>query len=198
MSALAGIDQALWDIKGKAFGAPPTTSCRCSAAGCATGSRCTVDRRRPVVRNCQGRKEVVDLRFTAVKDERHRERWYVDLWTRSTGSGCASRRCARRRRPCNIGIGVDFHGRAQAHGQSGVAALSELHRLMFCREPVLSEHASTVCRRCASPHPDRTGREAVLLLGLQDDLWPAWSGHHPARPVALWRHHRGPQDRAPG
>lgn len=137
MSALAGIDQALWDIKGKAFGVPTY-----ELLGGRVRDRIKVyswiggDRPAETARAA---KEVVDLGFTAVKMNGTEEMQYVDSWDK-VDRAVASVAAVRDAVGPNIGIGVDFHGRV--HKPMAKVLLRELepYRLMFVEEPVLSEH----------------------------------------------------------
>lgn len=178
MSALAGIDQALWDIKGKAFGVPTY-----ELLGGRVRDRIKVyswiggDRPSETARAA---KEVVDLGFTAVKMNGTEEMQYVDSWDK-VDRAVASVAAVRDAVGPNIGIGVDFHGRV--HKPMAKVLLRELepYRLMFVEEPVLSEHVDgfvDVLRQ--SPIPIALGErlfsrwdcKTILASGAVDIIQP--------------------------
>ncbi|MHC9295276.1 galactonate dehydratase [Mycobacterium sp. LTG2003] len=178
MSALAGIDQALWDIKGKAFGVPTY-----ELLGGRVRDRIKVyswiggDRPSETARAA---KEVVDLGFSAVKMNGTEEMQYVDSWDK-VDRAVASVAAVRDAVGPNIGIGVDFHGRV--HKPMAKVLLRELepYRLMFVEEPVLSEHVDgflDVLRQ--SPIPIALGErlfsrwdcKTILASGAVDIIQP--------------------------
>ncbi|MFI1912940.1 galactonate dehydratase [Nocardia sp. NPDC020380] len=137
MSALAGIDQALWDIKGKSFGVPVH-----ELLGGRVRDRMKVyswiggDRPSDTAKAAR---EVVDRGFTAVKMNGTDELQYLDSFDKI--DRCVANVAAVRAAVGpDIGIGVDFHGRV--HKPMAKVLLRELepYRLMFVEEPVLSEH----------------------------------------------------------
>ena len=108
MSAIAGIDQALWDIKGKFYGAPVYDL---------LGGRCRDKMRvyswiggdRPADAAKQA-KEKMAQGFSAVKMNAVEELQYVDSYAKIDP---VLERVAEIRRVCGNGlsIGIDFHGR---------------------------------------------------------------------------------------
>jgi galactonate dehydratase len=137
MSALAGIDQALWDIKGKVFGVPAY-----ELLGGKVRDRIKVyswvggDRPADTAAAARG---VVDRGFTAVKLLGTEELQYIDSWDKVERC-VANVGAVRDAVGPHIGIGVDFHGRV--HKPMAKVLLRELEpfHLMFVEEPVLSEH----------------------------------------------------------
>ncbi|GAB3262463.1 D-galactonate dehydratase [Arthrobacter pigmenti] len=136
MSALAGIDQALWDIKGKSFGVPVS-----ELLGGSVRDKIRVyswiGGDRPADTAAAAR-ETVDRGFTAVKMNGTSELQYVDSWDKV--QACIdSVGAVRDAVGPNVGIGVDFHGRV--HKPMAKVLLRELEqfKLMFIEEPVLSE-----------------------------------------------------------
>ncbi|RWL45854.1 MAG: galactonate dehydratase [Mesorhizobium sp.] len=136
MSAIAGIDQALWDIKGKALGVPvhellggklrETIKVYSWIGG---------DRPAEVA---AGAKDVVARGFRALKMNGTEELQIVDSHDRIDA---AVERVAMVREAVgpNIGIAVDFHGRVHRPMARILVKELEPYRLMFIEEPVLSE-----------------------------------------------------------
>ncbi len=137
MSAIAGIDQALWDIKGKALGVPVH-----DLLGGRLRDRIKVyswiggDRPADVA---SGAKDAVARGFKALKMNATEELQIVDSHDKIDA---AVERVALVREAVgpDIGIAVDFHGRV--HRPMARILVKELdpYRLMFIEEPVLGEH----------------------------------------------------------
>lgn len=151
MSALAGIDQALWDIKGKAYNAPVS-----DLIGGACREKIRVyqwiggDRPDDVGRAA---KEAMEKGSTAVKMNGTAEMQIVDSH-RKIDELVA--RVAAIRETCGpyFDIGVDFHGRVHKPMARIVARELEQFNLMFIEEPVLSEHLDEmkeIRRHCNIP-----------------------------------------------
>ncbi len=137
MSAIAGIDQALWDIKGKFFNAPVHQlmggKCRDSIK---VYSWIGGDRPSDVG---SAAKEMVQKGFTAVKMNATEELQYVDSHEKIDQ---AVQRVAAVREAVGISIdiGVDFHGRVHKPMAKILAKELEPFHPMFIEEPVLPEH----------------------------------------------------------
>jgi len=138
MSALAGIDQALWDIKGKALGVPVY-----ELLGGKVRDRIRVyswiGGDRPGETAAQARERAA-CGFTAIKMNASEELQYVDTFDkvdRVLGNVAAVREAVGP----HFGIGVDFHGRVHKPMAKVLFKELEPYRLMFIEEPVLSEHA---------------------------------------------------------
>lgn len=137
MSAISGIDQALWDIKGKYFGAPVY-----ELMGGACRDRMRVyswiggDRPSDVG---QAAKERMDAGFTAVKMNATEELQMIDTYDKIDA---VLERVAAIREACGryFGIAVDFHGRVHKPMAKILAKKLEEFDLMFIEEPVLCEH----------------------------------------------------------
>ena len=137
MSAIAGIDQALWDIKGKALGVPVH-----ELLGGKLRDSIKVyswiggDRPAEVV---AGAKEMVARGFLALKMNGTEELQIVDSHDKIDA---AVERVAMVREAVGpgIGIAVDFHGRVHRPMARILVKELEPYRLMFIEEPVLSEH----------------------------------------------------------
>ena len=137
MSALAGIDQALWDIKGKALGVPVS-----QLLGGNVRSHIKVyswiggDRPSETAAAAQA---AVARGFTAVKMNGTEEVQYVDSYDKV--ERCLQNVAAVREAVGpNVGIGVDFHGRVHRPMAKVLVKELEPYKLMFIEEPVLSEH----------------------------------------------------------
>ncbi|RXZ77652.1 galactonate dehydratase [Paenibacillaceae bacterium] len=137
MSAIAGIDQALWDIKGKFFNAPVYQllggACRDSIR---VYSWIGGDRPAEVAEEA---KKVVKSGFTAIKMNGTEELQYIDSYEKIDETVA---RIAAVREACgnSIGIGIDFHGRVHKPMVKILAKELEPYRPMFIEEPVLSEN----------------------------------------------------------
>ncbi|MFB6091122.1 MAG: galactonate dehydratase [Halobellus sp.] len=137
MSAIAGIDQALWDLKGKQFGAPVY-----ELLGGRARDRVRVyqwvggDRPAGVARAAR---EKVDQGFTALKMNATPELRRVDA---PEAVDAARERLAAVRDAVGgeVDVGVDFHGRVSKPMAKRLTAALEPHEPMFVEEPVLPEH----------------------------------------------------------
>lgn len=137
MSAIAGIDQALWDIKGKYFNAPIH-----QLLGGKAKDRIKVyswiggDRPSEVG---QAAKDMVDQGFTALKMNATEELQYVDTYDKIDQ---AIKRIAAVREAVgpSVGIGIDFHGRVHKPMAKILAKELEPFHPMFIEEPVLPEN----------------------------------------------------------
>ncbi len=137
MSAIAGIDQALWDIKGKYYNAPIY-----DLMGGACRDKIKVyswiggDRPSDVAKAALEKKE---QGFTAVKMNGTEELQIVDSYEKidKVLERVASIREAVGK---HFGIAVDFHGRVHKPMAKILAKKLEEFDLMFIEEPVLCEH----------------------------------------------------------
>jgi galactonate dehydratase len=136
-SAISGIDQALWDIKGKFFNTPVHNllggACRETVK-----VYCWVGGDRPA-NLAQAALAQKNLGFEAVKMNGTEELHYVDSFSKVTAV-CA--RVAAIREACgeDFGIAVDFHGRVHKPMAKVLAKELDAYHLMFIEEPVLSEN----------------------------------------------------------
>ncbi len=137
MSAISGIDQCLWDIKGKYFGAPVWQlmggACRDSMK---VYSWIGGDRPSDVG---AAAKEKQDAGFTAVKMNATDELQMIDTYDKIDA---VLERVAAIREACGkyFGIAVDFHGRVHKPMAKVLAKKLEEFDLMFIEEPVLCEN----------------------------------------------------------
>ncbi|WP_310564441.1 galactonate dehydratase [Hydrogenophaga sp.] len=163
MSALAGIDQALWDIKGKALGVSVS-----DLLGGQVRERIRVyswiggDRPSDTA---AAAKAAVDRGFTAVKMNGTEELQFID--SHDKVERCLANVAAVREAVGpNVGIGVDFHGRV--HKPMAKVLLRELepHKLMFVEEPVLSEHHEAL---------KELAHVATMPIALGERLYSRWN-----------------------
>jgi galactonate dehydratase len=162
MSALACIDQALWDIKGKALGVPVyellggRVRDRIKVYSWVGGDR--------PAETANAASEVVQRGFTAVKMNGTEELQYLDTWDK-VDRCIANVAAVRDAVGPDIGIGVDFHGRV--HKPMAKVLLHELmpFRLMFVEEPVLSEHVDGIVDVL---------RQSPIPIALGERLFSRW------------------------
>lgn len=137
MSAIAGIDQALWDIKGRALGVPVH---ELLGGACRQKMRmyCWIGGDRPNDIGRQAR-EVAAKGFTAFKMNGTPELAIVDSH-RKIDEAVARALEAREAAGPDVGVAIDFHGRV--HRPMAKALLRELEPVhpLFVEEPVLAEH----------------------------------------------------------
>ena len=178
MSAIAGIDQALWDIKGKDLGKPvhellggPVRR-RIRAYSWIGGDRPNDTARAACDAVAQG--------FSAVKMNATEELQYIDTHSK-VERVLENLQAIRDAVGPDIGIGLDFHGRA--HKPMAKVLMRELRpfNLMFIEEPVLSEHLECLPELAAlSPAPIALGErlytrydfKRVLKIGGVDIIQP--------------------------
>lgn len=137
MSAIAGIDQALWDIKGKYYNAPvyQLLGGKCREA-IKVYSWIGGDRPSEVG---EAAKKITAEGFTAVKMNATEELQYVDSFEKIEHS---IKRVAAVREAVGsaVGIGIDFHGRVHKPMAKILAKELEPFHPMFIEEPVLPEN----------------------------------------------------------
>ena len=137
MSALSGIDQALWDIKGKSLGVPVY-----ELLGGACRDRMKVyswiGGDRPSDTGAAA-KAKMDEGFSAVKMNATEELQMVDTYDKVDA---VLARVAAIREACgpHFGIAIDFHGRVHKPMAKVLAKKLEPFNPMFIEEPVLCEH----------------------------------------------------------
>ena len=138
MSAMSGIDQALWDIKGKYFGAPAY-----ELMGGKCRDRIKVYRwiggDRPSDTGEAARICKEEEGFTAVKMNATEELSFIDTYDKIDA---VLERVAAIRETCgkHFGIAIDFHGRVHKPMAKVLAKKLEEFDPMFIEEPVLCEH----------------------------------------------------------
>ena len=137
MSAISGIDQALWDIKGKYFNAPIHQLLGGKARdSIKVYSWIGGDRPSDVAREAQ---KVANKGFNAIKTNATEELQYIDDFQK-VEDVVARVDAIRKKMGNNFGIGIDFHGRV--HKPMAKLLIKELepYHPLFIEEPVLPEH----------------------------------------------------------
>ncbi|HEX7326626.1 MAG TPA: galactonate dehydratase [Rhodanobacteraceae bacterium] len=178
MSAIAGIDQALWDIKGKdlnlpvhvLLGGPVRQRIRCYS---------WIGGDRPSD-TAAAAKSAVSRGFTALKMNATSELHYVDSHDKVTHV-LENVQAVRDAVGPSIGLALDFHGRV--HKPMAKLLMAELapFNLMFIEEPVLSDYLEAIPELAAlSPAPIALGErlysrydfKRVLMTGGVDIIQP--------------------------
>ncbi|MFP3089514.1 galactonate dehydratase [Treponema sp. TIM-1] len=137
MSAIAGTDQALWDIKGKSLGVPIYEL---------LGGKCRDklkiynwiggDRPSDVVAGAQ---KLYKTGCTACKMNGTEEMHYIDSFTKIE-EVCSRIAAIRDALGYRMAIGVDFHGRVHKTMAKVLARELDQFHLMFIEEPVLPQN----------------------------------------------------------
>ncbi len=178
MSALSGIDQALWDIKGKYYNAPVHDLIGGKVRNFIR-SYSWIGGDRP---DDTGRmaKEKMDQGFSAIKMNATAEMKLIDNYSKIDE---VIERVAAIREATNadFGIAIDFHGRVQKPMARILAKELEAFRPMFIEEPVLCEHPEEILeirRHCNIPIAtgermySRYDFRQILQLGAVDIIQP--------------------------
>ncbi|WP_123039577.1 galactonate dehydratase [Cohnella candidum] len=177
-SAISGIEQALWDIKGKYFGAPIY---ELLGGACRDKTRVYswIGGDRPSDVGLAAKRQV-EAGFTAVKMNATEELHYID----SNGKlDAAIARIAAVRDAVgkDVGIGIDFHGRVHKSMAKILAKELEPFRPMFIEEPVLPENNEAlreIARHTSCPIATgermytRWGFKELLSQGMVDIIQP--------------------------
>ena len=181
MSAIAGIDQALWDVKGKRFGAPVY-----ELMGGACREKVRVyswiggDRPSDVA---NAAKEKQAQGFTAIKMNATEELQYVDSYEK-IDAVLERVDSIRRATGRGFGIAIDFHGRVHKPMAKVLAKKLEQFDPMFIEEPVLCDNWEAFPEIAAACNiPIATGErlfsrwdfKKLLSVGGVDVIQPALS-----------------------
>lgn len=159
---ISGLEMALWDIKGKAFGVPVY-----ELLGGAARDRIKVyswiggDRPSDVG---EGALDRLNKGFTAVKMNATDELHYVDSYEKVRA---VVDRVASIRETCGdkMAIGVDFHGRVHKPMAKVLAKALEPYHLMFIEEPVLPENWEAF---------EQIAREVAIPIATGERLYTRW------------------------
>lgn len=140
MSAISGIDQALWDIKGKALGVPVY-----ELLGGAVRDKMKVygwiggDDTKTAVQDATER---IKSGYRAVKMNACADMEWIDS-PRKVMDAVANIHAVREAIGYEHGLGVDFHGRVHKGMAKAFMRDLEYLKLMFIEEPVLSDNMET-------------------------------------------------------
>lgn len=141
MSALAGIDQALWDIKGKFYDAPVYEllggKCRSQIEvySWVGGDEPTV-----LLDEIQ---QVVNRGFKTIKINGTGRLRFIDSF-REVDALLTRMSMIREKFGSDINIGIDFHGRVHKPMAKILVRELEPYRPIFIEEPLLSEHLEAI------------------------------------------------------
>ena len=137
MSAISGIDQALWDIKGKALGVPvyellggPVRD-KMQIYGWIGGDK--------PARVAEHARKRVEQGFRAVKMNACSEMEWIDT-PKKVQDAIDTIKTVRDAVGYDVGLGIDFHGRVHKGMAKGFMKDLEFLKPMFIEEPVLSEN----------------------------------------------------------
>ena len=165
-SAISGIEQCLWDIKGKALNVPVYELLGGSVRD-KIQVYCWIGGDRPDD-TAAAATEKAEQGYNAVKMNGTAELDYIDSWNKVDA---AVKRVAAIREACgeNFGIAVDFHGRVhQAMARVLMKELEPFH-LMFVEEPVLIENIEAFAElRHHTTTPIATGERNFMRWGFKD------------------------------
>ncbi len=178
MSAIAGINQALWDIKGKYHDVPVY-----ELLGGKVRDKVQIyawvggDRPTDVARQAQERK---DSGLNAVKMNAVNEVHYMDTY-KHIDEAVARVASVREQVGNDFNIAVDFHGRVHKPMAKMLIQELEPYHLMFVEEPVLPTHNEALLElKRASSIPIATGErmysrwdfKSILAAGSVDIIQP--------------------------
>ena len=162
MSAIAGIDQALWDIKGRAYGQPVH-----QLLGGPCRDRIRVyswvggDRPDDVAGAARA---AVAQGFTALKMNGTEDLQIVDSHA-AIDRVIETLTLVRGAVGPHIGIGVDFHGRVHRPMAKALIGALEPFNLMFIEEPLRSEHLDAIAE---------VVRGSTTPIALGERLYSRW------------------------
>lgn len=178
VTALTGLEIALWDLAGKALGLPVY-----QLLGGKVRDRIRVycdsqteDPKDPEAPKKLGR--IKDMGFTAVKididDANDPARWDKVNWTASNGeidTMLAKIRFVRESFPKQVDLAVDMHGRYDMTTGKRVAIEAEPFRLLFLEEPVPAENVDAMRDvRQSTRTPICCGENLFLRHGFREVL----------------------------
>lgn len=159
MSAISGIDQALWDLKGRRLGVPVS-----ELLGGRVRDRIRVyawiggDRPADVADAARARRE---QGFDAVKMNGTGE---ID-WLAGPAAVAEAVERLRLVRETGIDVGVDLHGRVHKPMARRIVRALEPHGPLFIEEPLLGEHPEAIAQLAG---------QATVPLALGERLYSRW------------------------
>lgn len=162
MSAISGIDQALWDIKGKFFGVPvhELLGGKCREA-IDVYSWVGGDEPKVVVEEIQ---RVVDRGFRTVKINGTERLKYIDSY-REVDALLERMATIREHFGNSIQIGIDFHGRVHKPMAKILMKKLEEYNPIFIEEPLLSENMEGIAE---------LARQTSIPIALGERLFSRW------------------------
>ena len=193
-SALSGIDQALWDIKGKALGVPVY-----ELLGGPTRNRVRVYAQ---ARTPETVKAAIRQGFTAFKTGPAKldDKWAKFVESPAYVANVAEKFAELRAvAGARADIAIDFHGAISPATAKLLIKALEPHQPMFVEEPVQCQNVDAmveIAREHAHPHRHR--RAHLHQVGVPRDPGEEGGDHPPARPLPRGRHHRGAPHRGDG
>lgn len=163
-SALSGIDQALWDIKGKALGVPIY-----ELLGGPTRDRIRVYARGG---DPEQMKDTVKEGFNAFKTGVHRSRWPRTVETPGFVQQAAEYFAAQREAVGpDIDIAIDFHGAIQPPTAMLLIKALEPYQPLFVEEPVQCQNVEVMADIARKTHlPIATGERIFTKWGFREIL----------------------------
>jgi galactonate dehydratase len=178
MSAISGIEQGLWDIKGKYYNAPIYDLI---GGACKDKTRvyCWIGGDRPNDVGEEAKRQVA-AGFTAVKMNATEEMHFIDSFGK-VEQAIARIAAVRQAVGNDVGIGIDFHGRIHKSMAKILVKELEPYRPMFIEEPVLPENNEAlkeIARYTTCPIATgermytRWGFKELLAQGIVDIIQP--------------------------
>mmetsp|Transcript_171166 Transcript_171166/g.416188 ORF Transcript_171166/g.416188 Transcript_171166/m.416188 type:complete len:407 (-) Transcript_171166:200-1420(-) len=171
MSAMAGIDQALWDIKGKTLGVPVH-----QLLGGAVRTRlkvyrwCGGDDNTPEDAAAEAKQVLESSNYKQLKMNACPRMAYID------GEGAVAQAVARMKAVReavgdSVGIGLDFHGRVKVPMCKTLMAALAPFKPLFYEEPVSAEQNEALSAMAASTTvPLATGERMFTVAAFRDLL----------------------------
>lgn len=165
-SAISGIEQAMWDIKGKAYDLPAHElmggACRDKVQ-----VYCWIGGDRPADTAKQAR-EKYDAGYRAIKMNATAELKWIDSF-RHVDEVCQRVAAIREELGYDMDIAIDFHGRVHKAMARVLMQELEQYRLMFIEEPVLCENAEAFRElRAHTSTPIATGERNFTRWGFKE------------------------------
>jgi galactonate dehydratase len=167
-SAISGIEQALWDIKGKALGAPIY-----ELLGGAAREKVRVynwiggDRPDDVANQVRAQ---IEAGFTAVKMNATEEMHYIDSHSK-IDEAVARMAAVREVGGPDFDVAIDFHGRVHKGMAKALARELEPYNPLFIEEPVLPENNEALREiACATIIPIAVGERMYTRWGFKEIL----------------------------
>lgn len=178
VTALTGLEIALWDLAGKAIGVPvwQLLGGKCRGRIRVYCDSQTEDPKDPEAPAKLG--QIKSLGFTAVKididDRDDPNRWDKMNWTASNAeidTMLAKIRFVRENFPARVDLAVDMHGRYDSTTGKRVAQEAEPFKLLFLEEPVPPENIDAMRDiRAATKTPICCGENLFLRHGFREVL----------------------------